>query len=95
MKIILIKSSDLNFIRRNFLMNNTKPDRKKFKKVFNLNTGSLKVQQTIKEQINLKLTLVMRISKHLVRTNNYLRESMHKTLLVLVLRRKAVTAHCI
>jgi hypothetical protein len=92
---MLIKSSVLNFIKRNFLMNNTKQDKRKSKKAFSWNTGSLKVQQMTKAQTNQKLTLVMKISKHLGRINNYLRESTHKTLLVLVHRRKAGIVHCI
>lgn len=55
MKTTLTKSSVLNYIKRNFLMNNTKQDKRKSKKAFNLNTVLLKVQQMIKGQINQKL----------------------------------------
>lgn len=74
MKTMLIKSSVLNFIKRNFLMNSTKQDKRKFKKASNLNMGSLKVQLMTKARINQKLTLAMKISKHLGKINNYLRE---------------------
>ena len=59
MKIILIKSSALNFIRRNFLTNNTKPDRKKFKSnqsYENLNEQErLKVLQALEVESEVKI----------------------------------------
>ena len=74
MKTTLLKFSDHKFIKKGFSMNNTKQDKKKYRKAFSLNMASLKAQQTTKEPISQKLKLDTRTSKLLDIINSYLKE---------------------
>ena len=80
MKTTLLKFSDHKFIKKGFSMNNTKQDKKKYRKAFSLNMASLKAQQTTKEPISQKLKLDTKTSKLLDIINSYLKEWMLKIL---------------